>query len=35
MTAAGIVAHLHRLDVLSRGLSLELHKIGKADDPML
>jgi hypothetical protein len=35
MSAADIVARLHRLDTLSRGLSLELHNVSKADDPML
>jgi hypothetical protein len=35
MSAADIVARLHRLDTLSRGLSLELHNVAKADDPML
>jgi hypothetical protein len=33
--AAEIMARLRRLDTLSRGLSLELHNVSKADDPML
>jgi hypothetical protein len=35
MSAADISARLHRLDALARGLSLELHTVSKADDPML
>jgi hypothetical protein len=35
MRAADISARLRRLDTLSRGLSLELHNVSKADDPIL
>jgi hypothetical protein len=35
MSAADISARLRRLDALSRGLSLELHNVSKAEDPML
>jgi hypothetical protein len=35
MSAADISARLRRLDELTRGLALELHNVGKADDPML
>jgi hypothetical protein len=35
MSAADIVARLRRLDALSRGLSLELYNVSKADGPML
>lgn len=35
MTAADIAARVRRLDKLARGLALELHIVGKADDPML
>jgi hypothetical protein len=35
MSAADIVARLHRLDTLSRGLAAELYNVSKADDPML
>jgi hypothetical protein len=34
MTTADIAARIRRLDKLARGLALELHNVGKADDPM-
>lgn len=35
MTAADLAARVRRLDQLSRGLSLEISTVSKADDPML
>ena len=35
MTAADIAARVRRLDLLSRGLMVELSQVAKADDPML
>jgi hypothetical protein len=35
MTTADIAARVRRLNRLARGLALELHNVGKADDPML
>jgi hypothetical protein len=35
MSAVEIAARVRRLDALTRSLALELHNVGKADDPML